>query len=852
MTPHKIRRPGYLISFAFLLFCLNAFAQQTADIKISLRDAFIQIENSFSVKFSYPDAIVEGVNVQNIPEFSTVKEALNFLRSETALSYTLLDERFIAVTSTNEIKSICGILKNITTNEVMAGASITILDIDKGTTSDETGTFSLNDLAADALIKISFIGYETVELPANELNEENGCSSVFLIPYVQELEEVVVMNILARGISEKLDGSIQLSPEEFGILPGLSEPDVLQTIQALPGIESVNETISNINIRGGTHDQNLILWDGIKMYHTGHFFGLISAFNPYLTNKVSVVKNGTSAYYNDGVSSLVSMETSDQVASEFSGGAGFNLISVDAFARIPISKKLSTQVSLRRSVTDYFSTPTFERFFERSFQDTEISGESDPDNPETNQITQNENFLFYDFAIKLLYDASDKDQFRLSAINVNNSLTYDESGSETDEVRTSSLDQNNLGLGGKWQHNWTPKFTTVISGYLSKYIIEAINNDVDTGQRLQQENEVLETGGKITSIAQIREKIILKSGYQFYEMGVTNGVDVNNPDFFSNRKGVLRNHALFSEATWQGTKTFLRAGFRVNYIPKFNRLIPEPRMNFRHEFSKGWALKVLGEFKSQYVSQVIDLQEDFLGIDKRRWIIANQEDTPIVTSKQVSGGLQYKKNGWLVSAEAYYKDVDDISSRSQGFQDQNQGINTTGSYTVSGTEFLINKRKKNYSLWFTYTLAKNDYTFDDLNPSMFPNTSDIRHSLSLAGSYTYRSFRLSVGLTYRSGTAFTVPESGDPVNEDTVPFEINYAMPNGANLEDYIRGDISAIYDFKLSKKIPASVGVSVLNVMNRRNLINSYFNLDQNNELQRIDSRSLGITPNFSFRVNF
>ncbi|XLS28449.1 carboxypeptidase-like regulatory domain-containing protein [Flavobacteriaceae bacterium M23B6Z8] len=852
MTPLKTRRPGYLISIAFLLLSLNAFAQQTVDIKISLRDAFIQIENSFDVKFSYPDAIVEGIRIKNVPELTTIEEALNFLRAETDLNYTLLDERFIAVTSTNEIKRICGILKNISTNELLVGASITISDVDKGTTSDETGAFSLNDLASDAIIKISFVGYETAELTAKELNAENGCSSVFLIPYVQELEEVVVMNILARGISERLDGSIELAPEEFGILPGLSEPDVLQTIQALPGIESVNETISNINIRGGTHDQNLILWDGIKMYHTGHFFGLISAFNPYLTKKVSVVKNGTSAYYNDGVSSLVSMETNDQVASEFSGGAGFNLISADAFARIPISKKLSAQVSARRSVTDYFNTPTFERFFERSFQDTEIRNTTNPDDTEANQITGNENFFFYDFAAKLLFDASDKDQFRLSAINVNNRLTYDEFSSERNETRTSSLDQNNLGLGGRWLHYWSPRFTTIVSGYLSKYNIEAINNDVDTQQRLRQENQVLETGGKITSITQIKDSIVLKSGYQFYEVGVTNGVEVDNPDFFSNRRGVLRNHALFSEATWQGTKTFLRAGVRVNYIPKFTRWIPEPRINFRHEFNQGWSIKALGEFKSQYVSQVIDLQEDFLGIDKRRWIIANEEDTPVITSKQVSGGFQYKKKGWLVSAEAYFKDVDDISSRSQGFQDQNQGINTTGGYRVSGTELLINKRTSKYSIWFTYTLAKNDYTFDDLNPSTFPNSSDIRHSLSFAGSYTYKKLRLSLGLNYRSGTAFTLPDSGDPVNEDVVPFEINYAMPNGANLEDYIRGDVSAIYDFKLTKKTPASLGVSVLNILNRKNLINSYFRLDENNELQRVDSRSLGITPNLSFRVNF
>mgnify|MGYP003706989299 FL=1 len=92
----------------------------------------------------------------------------------------------------------------------------------------------------------------------------------------QILEEITVSDFLTKGISIKPHGNTQIKPQGFGILPGLIEPDVLQTIQTLPGVESADERISNLNIRGGTNDQNLILWDGIKMYQSGHFFGLIS------------------------------------------------------------------------------------------------------------------------------------------------------------------------------------------------------------------------------------------------------------------------------------------------------------------------------------------------------------------------------------------------------------------------------------------------------------------------------------------------------------------------------------------------------------------------------------------------
>jgi hypothetical protein len=48
-----------------------------------------------------------------------------------------------------------------------------------------------------------------------------------------------------------IDGSTVLNTKKFGILPGLVDPDVLQSIQALPGVESTNESIANINVRGG-------------------------------------------------------------------------------------------------------------------------------------------------------------------------------------------------------------------------------------------------------------------------------------------------------------------------------------------------------------------------------------------------------------------------------------------------------------------------------------------------------------------------------------------------------------------------------------------------------------------------
>ncbi len=276
---------------------------------------------------------------------------------------------------------------------------------------------------------------------------------------LEYLEEVLVTNYLTKGITLDNSGAVKIKPDQFGILPGLIEPDILQTIQALPGVASIDETVSNLNVRGGTHDQNLILWDGIKMYQSGHFFGLISAFNPYLTNNVEVTKNGTSARYGDGVSSIINMQLDNSINDESKSGFGFNLTHVDGFTKIPLSDKFELQVSARRSITDLIETPTYNQYFERIFQDTDVTNNQTEIN---NTVTTNEAFYFYDIGTKLLYDLSEKDKLRLNFLNIYNNLDYLEEATinDLDEALSSGITQRNLAAGIEYQRDWNDAFST--------------------------------------------------------------------------------------------------------------------------------------------------------------------------------------------------------------------------------------------------------------------------------------------------------------------------------------------------------------------------------------------------------
>ena len=667
---------------------------------------------------------------------------------------------------------------------------------------------------------------------------------------IEFLDEVHVTNYLTKGISLKNDGTVIIKPNQFEILPGLIEPDILQTIQALPGVSSVDETVSNLNIRGGTHDQNLILWDGIKMYQSGHFFGLISAFNPYLTNEVLVTKNGTSAQYGDGVSSTVDMRLDNNLNKDFSGGIGFNLIQTDGFAKIPLNDKLELQISARRSITDLIETPTYNQYFDRIFQDTDVTNNQTEIN---NTVTTNEDFYFYDFSTKLLYDFSEKDKIRFSFLTINNNLDYLEEASINDipEALSSGISQFNLAGGIEYYRNWNDAFSSSLNVYVSNYNLKATNFDLINDQRLIQENEVLDTGIKLHTNYLFNSNLNWSNGYQFNETGISNLQDVNNPLFRSYIKEVIRSHAVYSEISFKSKdlNTNLKAGVRGNYFEKFDDLILEPRLSFSQRFLNYLRFEVLGEFKSQATSQIIDLQNDFLGIEKRRWVLANNENIPIVKSKQASVGMHYKKNDLLISAEAYLKDVEGITTRSQGFQNQYQFVNAIGNYKVKGVDFLINKQFSNASTWLSYSYSKNDYTFDSLiNGNDFPNNVDLRHALTFAGTYSLNNLKFALGVNWHTGKPTTTLQQGNEIVDN----DINYDLPNNDNLDDYFRTDFSTTYNFELGRETKAKIGLSVWNLLNKKNILNTYYTISDDNAVNKIENQSLGITPNVSFRINF
>ncbi|WP_033961628.1 TonB-dependent receptor plug domain-containing protein [Psychroserpens jangbogonensis] len=662
---------------------------------------------------------------------------------------------------------------------------------------------------------------------------------------LQQLSEVILSKYIVKGINKLNNGSYEIDFEQFDILPGLIDTDVLQAVQALPGIQSINETVSNINIRAGTHDQNLILWDGIKMYQSGHFFGLISMFNPQITQQVNVIKNGTQVALTDGVSGTISMETSSEINDTFKGSLGVNFIDANGFIDVPVSEKSSLQVAARKSISDFAETPTYSNFFDRISQDTEVESNTN------NAINSDQEFDFYDTSLRWIYNISDKDQLQLNFLNTYNELRFNENSivNGMEASRRSSLSQHSIAGGIQYSRIWNDKWQSAIEIYETDYKLEANNANVLDNQRFQQENVVSETSLKFSTNYKVNDKIQLLNGYHFVETEITNLDDVDNPRFKSLVSEVLTTHGLFSQLNYKtlNRKTSLNFGLRYNYIGKFDKHILEPRVAFTHQFLDNFSLEVLGEFKHQNTSQVINFQNDFLGIEKRRWQLSNNEDIPIIRSKQVSLGVSYSKNGWLLNVDGYYKYVKDITTQSQGFQNQYEFVKTTGNYDAYGLDFILRKQIQNFNTWLSYSYMKSNYEFMSLPEETFPSNFDITHSITFGAAYTLEHLKFSAGLNWHSGRPTTQPTAGNEIVND----DINFEASNSSELEDYLRVDVSALYDFKLGNKTSADLGISIWNVLDKTNEINNFYRVN-NGMINETLQNSLGITPNAVLRIHF
>ncbi|HEY0090888.1 MAG TPA: TonB-dependent receptor, partial [Flavobacterium sp.] len=270
------------------------------------------------------------------------------------------------------------------------------------------------------------------------------------------LEEVLIFGFLSKGITKTTEKVI-IDPRKVEELPGVTDADILFSLQQLPGVKSPNETASGLHIRGGTPDQNLVLWDGIRLYHPGHLFGMISAFNPNIEQTVNYYNKAVSPKFGERISSVIDIKSTDKIKDSLLVNAGVNALNADLYVRFPlVKKKLGVQLAGRKSFTEWMQTPTFNSLAEKVFQNTTFRN-----------FDEANKFQFQDYSAKLNYSPNRNTKLSVTGVLIDNYLNY--SGDDIAGSRNQKMDIGNYGYSLAWEQKYNEKLSHNVLFYYSAY-----------------------------------------------------------------------------------------------------------------------------------------------------------------------------------------------------------------------------------------------------------------------------------------------------------------------------------------------------------------------------------------------
>lgn len=839
-----------------MLSTITAFSQES---NTPILTVLKKIEKEFDVKFSYNRRDLKHIKISETQLQPPLQNVLATISARGDITFTQITDRYIAVRLNSvETISICGILIETESSSPIPDAEIK--SNSHSTVSDRGGNFAIENIAVNETLSIFVNGFLTRSISVADLQIANTCPFIYVSQAYTYLPEVVLHNFITKGISKNVEGATVISNRNFDILPSLIEPDVLQIAQALPGIESADETAANLNVRGGTSDEFLILWDNIRMYQTGHFFGLISAFNPNLTKNVTIYKNGTAARYGEGVSGVIAMESNNEIPERIEGAIGVNMTSINGYAEIPASERFLIAVSGRASLNTGIGNPVYNEFFSKVFQNTVITNFQ---NNSTEGIrSTDEQFNFFDVSVKALWNITDRDELSYQLLTINNTLKFTElfvaeSNSSSFE---SELEQQNTSNGVSWQRYWgeAKKMRSKISAFGSTYTRNEFTNNVDIDVLSSNQNSITEKGIKTELEYSASPTSIFGGGFQYIDTEITDAAtSTENSTIATITNNLYANSFyLYTTLNMFDDKTTVTAGSRYTSYPSIDENFLEPRFHIDQKLTSTLRAQLSGELKHQSVYQTVNLKDNLLGVETRDWLLADGGDNPFLKSRQLGAGLNYQKKNWTISFDGFLKKVTGVNTQNVGFRNQLQDTRFIGSYRVKGIEFTLNKRAENFTIWLSYTYQKNKYIFPEFIPNTFRNQLDNTHSATIAGSYTYRNFNFSLGNTFKSGLPYTQPVSGSEIITTGDEKIINFEQPNAETLPSYFRSDFSASYETQLDETFSGKINIAFLNILNRKNALSRYYILEEDEtgfpSLRQIDQFSLGFTPNISLQLLF
>jgi ferric enterobactin receptor len=384
--------------------------------------------------------------------------------------------------------TLSGIVKDQLTGEALPFASLRVSGTRYGVTANADGYFTLPKIPTDtSTLVVSYIGYTSASIFLNpELPIKNF--RIELSPSSKVLDDIIVISSKENVSFSQRDeiSVIKITPQLISSMPNIGEKDIMRSFQLMPGVSAYNESSSGLYVRGGTPDQNLVLYDGFTVYHVDHLYGFFSAFNTNSLKDVQLYKGGFESRFGGRLSSVTEITGKDGNQKKFNLGGDISLLSVNLFTEIPIGKRFTSVIAFRRS----YKGPIYNKLFEKfngneSENETTLpppgggpsgggpsgGGPGGPGGPPQANTTVSS--FFYDLNGKFTLRPTDSDIVTVSVFNGTDKLDNGNSisapslsgGPSGLDISNTDLTQyGNVGMSLKWSRKWTSRLygTTII------------------------------------------------------------------------------------------------------------------------------------------------------------------------------------------------------------------------------------------------------------------------------------------------------------------------------------------------------------------------------------------------------
>lgn len=861
-----------------LLLCFSfwgaTYAQNLSFVfsDTNLEDVFQEIENQTDWIFNYNPNIVSPHSFSGKLELTPNENWLTQLFEKMPLDFKILENGIIVFPQEAREIQICGRVKDYLSETPLAFANIITNDKIHGTQTDENGYFEFSFSAyKNQEFTISYIGYQNHTIPIRTFPKED-CPHYFLKINPDLFGgEIIVTDYILDGITQgEAYSSTTIDYHRLSKNQPNIEQDLLKTTQFLPGVSSIDESAANILIRGGTADQNLMVWEGATLYQPGHLFGMISTINPFVVDKVGVYKGVFHPSHDNRVGGLIDISLSDSIPENWQGGFGTTLSEAHAFSHFPIVKnKLSVTLAGRKTINGLFPSPTLNNYLGKVFQETLIDDQRD--DIEEGYGEADQGLSFYDWNAKILIQPFEKLSLKASYFNSHDVFRYESLFTEDNFESFDSVQFKSAALNLSANYEWNKYWKSEISYKSSNYANDYHTFSADILEE-EEEGEFFSSRG----FNDIKDQTFVFSNHlQFFpEWNVQFGYDYDTKEVnfnYSTRAAFEEDesdenfagaafHNGFMAFNYKNKNWQLNGGLRGTYYSTNESFAWSPRLNIQYALNENVKLRASAGILQQYISQLMEFGENELNINHRIWVLSENEGGAFQRSQKISTGLIFNKNGWLIDAEIYQNQTKDLFTFSLQLEIEGQDF-SVGDATARGLDILVKKRWNNYQLWLSYALSKVDFYFPEIQGNAFSAPHDQRHNLSIINSFQHKNWNFSMSYQFRSGLPYSVPafvKEIEEVNEEGELeqfYELEYEVVNSQRLPLYSRLDLGVHYQIPFkSSRLKSEIAFSLINLLNQSNTFSrNYFleDIDDDDvpEILFIERELLRITPQMLVR---